>query len=209
VGDCRVAACHRSPIISAAFSADGKRVVTASRDRTARIWDAESGEEMAVLKGHTSRVSSAAFSADGRRVVTASQDSTARIWDADSGEEIAVLKGHTDSVLSAAFNADGKRVVTASFDDTAHIWDVTWATLVRGDALRERVCTEKLIGAAQEFSDSEMEDPILRGIDKDNPIARNPCLRRGPLSLARRQASPGSDDNSRDCVHGRCLCISV
>jgi len=54
---------------------------------------------------------------------------------------------------------------------------------VRGDALRERVCAEKLVGPAQEFTDNELEDPILRGIDKDDPIARNPCLRRGPLSL--------------------------
>ena len=78
---------------------------------------------------------------------------------------------------------DSKRVVTASDDHTARIWDVTWATLIRDDALRERVCAEKLIGAAQEFSATELEDPILRGIDKDDPIARNPCLRRGPLSL--------------------------
>jgi hypothetical protein len=48
---------------------------------------------------------------------------------------------------------------------------------VRGDALRERVCAEKLIGTAQEFAVSELEDdPILRGIDKNDPVARNPCL---------------------------------
>jgi hypothetical protein len=70
-----------------------------------------------------------------------------------------------------------------SDDSTARIWDVTWATLVRGDALRERVCAEKLVGAAQEFTDADLEDRILWGIDKDDPIARNPCLRRGPLSL--------------------------
>ena len=108
---------------SAAFSGDGKRVVTASADNTARIWDAESGKEIAVLKGHTDRVRSAAFSRDGKRVVTASEDNTARIWDAESGKEIAVLKGHTDSVWSAAFSGDGKRVVTASLDKTARIWD--------------------------------------------------------------------------------------
>ena len=63
-----------------------------------------------------------------------------------------------------------------SGDKTARIWDVTWATLIRDDALRERVW--------QEFSDGEIEnDPILRGIDKNNPVARNPCLRRGSLSL--------------------------
>jgi hypothetical protein len=54
---------------------------------------------------------------------------------------------------------------------------------VRGETLRERVCVEKLIGAAQEFTDAELEDPILRGIDRKDPVARNPCLRRGPLTL--------------------------
>jgi len=53
---------------------------------------------------------------------------------------------------------------------------------VRGDALRERVCAEKLIGTAQEFAVSELEDDP-RGIDKNDPVARNPCLHRGPLSL--------------------------
>jgi hypothetical protein len=47
-------------------------------------------------------------------------------------------------------------------------------TLVRGGDLRERVCAEKLVGPAQEFTYAELEDPILRGIDKDDPIARNP-----------------------------------
>src|SRR5262249_43894310 len=85
----------------------------------------------------------------------------------------------------------GKRVVTASSDTTARIWDVTWATLVRGEELRERVCAEKLVGAAQEFTDEELADPILRGIDKDDPVARNPCLRRGPLSFEYWARLPG------------------
>jgi len=92
-----------------------------------------------------------------------------------------MLKGHTDRVQSAAFSPDGKRVVTASSDNTARLWDVTWATL-GGAVLREGVCTEKLVSAAQEFSLAELDDPILRGIDQNDPIARNPCLRRGPLA---------------------------
>ena len=66
---------------SAAFSPDGSRIVTASEDQTARIWDAASGKEIAVLRGHESSVTSAAFSRDGSRIVTASQDKVARIWD--------------------------------------------------------------------------------------------------------------------------------
>jgi hypothetical protein len=173
---------HTASVQSAGFSPDGKRVVTASDDNTARIWDADSGKEITLLKGHTRPVQSVGFSFDGRRVVTASHDGTVRIWDADSGKEIALLQADTGPAPSAGFSPDGTRVLTKSLDAIAR-WDVTWATLVRGDDLRKRVCAEKLVGLAQEFTDDELEDPILRGIDKDDPVARNPCLRRGPLSL--------------------------
>jgi WD40 repeat protein len=66
---------------SAAFSPDGSRIVTASDDRTARIWDSASGKEIAVLRGDEWPVNSAAFSPDGSRIVTASWE-TVRIWDA-------------------------------------------------------------------------------------------------------------------------------
>ena len=80
---------------SAAFSPDGSRIVTASGDKTARIWDAATGKEIAVLRGHDdASCISAAFSPDGSRIVTASEDNTARIWDAATGKEIAVLRGH-------------------------------------------------------------------------------------------------------------------
>jgi WD40 repeat protein len=102
-------------------------VVTASDDRTARIWSARTGEVLQVLRGHSSKVWSAAFSPDGARVVTASEDNTARIWSARTGEELRVLEGHTVGVRSAAFSPDGARVVTASGeffseDGTARIW---------------------------------------------------------------------------------------
>ena len=99
-------------------------MVTASEDKTARIWDVERGAQIAVLKGHDNVVYSAAFSPDGRRVVTASKDKTARIWDVERGAQIAVLKGHDNVVFSAAFSPDGRRMVTASFDKTARIWNV-------------------------------------------------------------------------------------
>ena len=69
------------------------RIVTASSDNTARIWDAATGKQIAPLEGHTGGVNSASFSADGHRIVTASSDKTARIWDAATGKQIAPLEG--------------------------------------------------------------------------------------------------------------------
>ena len=80
---------------SAAFSPDGTRVVTASDDQTARLWDARDGKRDCRLESPYGAVRSAAFSPDGTRVVTASDDRTARLWDAETGEEIAVLQGHS------------------------------------------------------------------------------------------------------------------
>ena len=97
--------------------------MTASDDKTARIWDARTGAQLAMLSGHGDLVLSAAYSPDGTSIVTASADKTARIWDARSGKQLAVLLGHGATVYSAAYSPDGTRIVTASDDKTARIWD--------------------------------------------------------------------------------------
>ena len=118
-----VLAGHMGLVNSAAFSPDGSRIVTASWDTTARVWDARTGAALATLSGHKFWLNSAAFSPDGGRIVTASWDRTARVWDAKTGAMLAVLSGHTGPVNSAAFSPDGSRVITASDDNTARVWD--------------------------------------------------------------------------------------
>jgi len=98
-------------------------VVSASGDKTLRLWDVETGEELRTLKGHTGEVMACVFSPDGAQVVSASggADKSLKLWDADTGEELCTLAGHTDWVRACAFSPDGARVLSAS--KGLKLWD--------------------------------------------------------------------------------------
>ena len=123
-------------VTSAAFSPDGTRIVTASADGTARLWDARTGEPIGKTLRQDGPVRAATFDATGERVVTASDDKTARIWDARTGEPIGKTLHHDGPVFAATFDAKGERLVTASADKTARIWDAPPAV---GQALLDHV----------------------------------------------------------------------
>jgi len=114
---------HTGPASSVAFSPDGKRLASASGDRTVKVWDAGTGQESFTLKGHTDAVVSVAFSPDGKRLASASKDQTVKVWDAGTGQETLTLKGHINEVDSVAFSPDGKWLASASFDQTVKVWD--------------------------------------------------------------------------------------
>jgi hypothetical protein len=79
---------HTSAVRAVAFSPDSTRVVTASDDKTARVWDATTGTPVTAPLEHQGAVWAAAFSPDGARVVTASDDKTARVWNATTGKPV-------------------------------------------------------------------------------------------------------------------------
>ena len=114
---------HEAEVWSVTFSPDGKRIATASQDKTAKVWDAATGELLLTLTGHTESVNGIVYSPDGKRIATSSDDHTAKVWDAATGEELLTLSGHTDWVYRIAFNPDGTRLATASNDKTAKVWD--------------------------------------------------------------------------------------
>ncbi len=87
----------------AEFSPDGTRIVTASADKTAVIWDAQSGRSLETLRGHIDQVNTAVFSPDGKHIATASNDHTARLWDSETGFLLFSLPGHADYVDQATY----------------------------------------------------------------------------------------------------------
>ncbi len=118
---------HTGPVNVARFSPDGQRVLTASADGTARLWDAATGRELVRYTGHTASVESGAVSPDCLRIVTASKDDTAQVWDADTGTLVSTLRGLNRPVIFAVFTPDGRHIVTESEGYTVTIWDIDTA----------------------------------------------------------------------------------
>ena len=98
---------HDDLMSSAVFSPDGSRIVSTSRDRTARIWDAATGKEIVVMRGHEGSVRTAAFSPDGSRIVTSSGTRPPASGTPPPARRSRVLRGHEADVSCAAFSPDG------------------------------------------------------------------------------------------------------
>ena len=110
-------------VSSAVFNPAGTRLLTASDDRTARVWDSATAEQLLVLSDHPEWVVGAAYSPDGKLIATISGNK-AYIWNARSGERLLTLAGHKNLIYAVAFSPDGTRLATGSLDRKIILWDV-------------------------------------------------------------------------------------
>jgi len=96
----------------AAFSGDGKQVLSYPHDNNIKLWDAVTGKEIRTFTGHTKVVNSAAFSPDGRQFISGSEDGTIKLWDTATGKEIRSYKQKYYGVKCVAFSPDGKKILS-------------------------------------------------------------------------------------------------
>ena len=116
---------HVMPITECQFNKMGEKFLTSSYDRTARVWDTESGECLVTFSGHTNAVYSCCFNLPyGNLVGTASFDQTAGIWNVADGTNSHILKGHSKEVITVKFDPTSKHLATGSMDCTARLWNV-------------------------------------------------------------------------------------
>jgi WD40 repeat protein len=122
---------HQEPVDALAFSPDGTRLATGSRDQTIRLWDLSSPDpdrDSITLTGHAQRIGTLAFTPDGQWLLSASYDGIVRAWDIRNTDEQAIidsaldLAGHGQLISDLAVASDGRFVVTASYDDSARLW---------------------------------------------------------------------------------------
>lgn len=115
---------HTERVISAAFSRDGRYLLSGGFDNTVKLWDVAAGRAIRTFTGHTGMILSTAFSPDGRYAASGSRDNTIRLWDISSGRQAYAFAGHTDGVRSIAFSADGRYLLSGSYDKTVRLWDI-------------------------------------------------------------------------------------
>ena len=98
---------HPAAVTAVTFSPDGKTIATGSKDKTIKLWEATTGNEIRTLAGHSSQVNDIRFTSDGKLMLSADWDHTVKVWDIYTGKIITDFKGHEHTVSSVACDAAG------------------------------------------------------------------------------------------------------
>jgi WD40 repeat protein/tRNA A-37 threonylcarbamoyl transferase component Bud32 len=116
---------HKSMVLAAKFSPDGKTVATGSADQTANLLDVATGKLLCPSLQHGGWVHAVAFSPDGKQLLTACDDSFARLWEVPTGRYLDRRFKHDEGIAAVAFSPDGGLALSASSDKTARLWEIS------------------------------------------------------------------------------------
>eukprot|EP01041_Mallomonas_annulata_P004381 gene4381-8724_t len=115
---------HNGYITSTSFNFNGTRIISASHDKTIKIWNVISNGIHCTLEGHSDWITSVSFSPDGNKAVSGSDDASIKIWDVNTGEIIHTIMGHSGAVTSVSFSSNGQFILSTSSDCSIRLWNV-------------------------------------------------------------------------------------
>jgi WD40 repeat protein len=115
---------HTEVVYAVAFRPNTHDLATGSLDKTARIWNADTGQSLHLIKDHAEAVFGVAYSPDGKLLATASGDRSAKLFQTTDYKRVASLTAHQDGVTHVAFNQNGTLLATTSADRQMRIWKV-------------------------------------------------------------------------------------
>jgi WD40 repeat protein/serine/threonine protein kinase len=127
-GQCHVRAAalrgHTTLVHGVAHSACGRWIASGAWDRTIRVWEAATGQEIRTLH-EPAAVNSVAFRPAGNHLASGGADALVKVWDLTTGQPTVLLRGHTAEVCSVAYSPDGRYLASGSMDTTVRLWDAT------------------------------------------------------------------------------------
>ncbi|XP_054113977.1 dynein assembly factor with WD repeat domains 1 isoform X10 [Callithrix jacchus] len=121
----KVLRAHILPLTNVALNKSGSCFITGSYDRTCKLWDTASGEELNTLEGHRNVVYAVAFNNPyGDKIATGSFDKTCKLWSVETGQCYHTFRGHRAEIVCLSFNPQSTLVATGSMDTTAKLWNI-------------------------------------------------------------------------------------
>jgi WD40 repeat protein len=121
---------HSSDIRSVCYSPDGKYILSGSSDKTVKLWDVASGNEIKTFIGHGSSVSSVCFTPDGKYALSGGYDKTLILWEIATGKKVRTFLGHKDYIYTISISPDGKQAVSGGSGKEIFVWDIASANKI-------------------------------------------------------------------------------
>ena len=160
-------------IYAYAFSADGKRLFSASSNHTMQLWDLETKRILMQYSGHTDSIWCVAWHADSHYILSGSDDCTIRLWEVETGHCLHILTGHTGIIWSLAWSHDLQFALSASDDHTIRLWQVKTGECLRIFKGHTNIVSSVTFSADQRFALSGSADKTVRLWD----IKTGKCIR--------------------------------
>ncbi len=122
---------HTFTVNTIKFNKNGNRLLTSSEDKSAKLWDVQTGQVLINFKGHIKEVEEANFSADESKILSKSLDGTAKLWDASNGKMLFSIQRPAKTLMTSAFSNDGSLIVSTFLDSIYTVTDVNTGAFIK------------------------------------------------------------------------------